>query len=146
MSECGGAGAGVLDVPVDCNVHDVHMGDDAGIADPQGLLRIGQLANATGESTKTLRFYDDAGVLVASARSPAGYRLYAPAMVDRVVLVRAGQAAGLCLEEIGALFAAGRSESGGTSVDVAEVLARIEATRDNLARLERWISERFGRR
>lgn len=119
------------------------MGDDAGKASPQGLLRIGQLANATGESTKTLRFYDDAGVLVASARSPAGYRLYAPAMVDRVALVRAGQAAGLCLEEIGALLAAGRSESGGTSVDVAEVLARIEATRDNLARLHRWISERF---
>ncbi|MGH9137050.1 MAG: MerR family DNA-binding transcriptional regulator, partial [Acidimicrobiales bacterium] len=62
-----------------------------------GWLRIGQLAEATGETTKTLRFYDDAGVLTATTRSPAGYRLYAPSMIERVALVRAGQAAGLRL-------------------------------------------------
>jgi DNA-binding transcriptional MerR regulator len=41
--------------------------DGAGVGE-RALLRIGQLAEATGESTKTLRFYDDAGVLAASAR------------------------------------------------------------------------------
>jgi len=43
---------------------------------PKKLLRIGQLANELGTTTKTLRFYEEIGLLQKSTRSPSGYRLY----------------------------------------------------------------------
>lgn len=70
------------------------------------LLRIGALADQTGVNAKTLRFYEEAGVLAATERSPAGYRLYAATAVERVSLVRAAQMAGLSLAEISELCAA----------------------------------------
>lgn len=115
---------------------------DVEVDEQASWLRIGQLAEATGETAKTLRFYDDAGVLAASARSPAGYRLYAPAMIDRVALIRAGQAAGLRLDEIAVILDSAPDREATTTVDVAAVLERIEATQQNLARLHRWVTER----
>lgn len=115
---------------------------DVEVDEQASWLRIGQLAEATGETAKTLRFYDDAGVLAASARSPAGYRLYAPAMIDRVALIRAGQAAGLRLDEIAVLLDSAPDREATTTVDAAAVLERIEATQENLARLRRWVAER----
>ncbi len=40
-------------------------------------LTIGQLAQATGVPTKTIRYYEQVGVLPAPPRSDAGYRQYA---------------------------------------------------------------------
>lgn len=133
-----------VDLPVGGKVHDGRVAD-AGDDEEAGWLRIGQLAEATGESAKTLRFYDDAGVLVASARSAAGYRLYAPAVIDRVALIRAGQAAGLRLDEIAVLLDSAPDGEAPTTVNAGEVLERIEATQENLARLHRWVTDRTGR-
>lgn len=44
-------------------------------------LRIGQLAKLLGTTTKTLRFYESAGMLSPSTRSAAGYRVYDSAAV-----------------------------------------------------------------
>lgn len=103
-----------------------------------GWLRVGQLAAATGETAKTLRFYDEAGVLAASARTAAGYRLYAPAMIERVGLVRAAQSVGLSLDEIASLF----DDQAGDDAVMADVLARIERTQQGLAELHRWVTDR----
>lgn len=67
------------------------------------LLRIGKVADRTGVTAKTLRFYEEAGVLAPADRSPAGYRLYASSAIERVALVRAAQSAGLSLAEIAEL-------------------------------------------
>jgi DNA-binding transcriptional MerR regulator len=63
-------------------------------------VRIGQLAARTGLTTKTIRFYESAGVLPAPARRPSGYRDYDEGAVDRLAFVKAAQAAGLSLAEI----------------------------------------------
>lgn len=39
-------------------------------------LTVGQLARATGVSAKTIRYYEQVGVLPAPRRSEAGYRQY----------------------------------------------------------------------
>lgn len=70
------------------------------------MLRIGEVADGTGVTAKTLRFYEEAGVLAPADRSPAGYRLYESSAIERVALVRAAQSAGLTLAEIAELFAA----------------------------------------
>lgn len=63
-------------------------------------MRIGALADATGVSTKTIRFYEQAGLLPAPPRTPAGYRDYPPQVADRLTFIRNAQAAGLTLAEI----------------------------------------------
>lgn len=62
-------------------------------------MRIGELATATGETVKTLRYWQDEGLLEAQ-RSANGYRAFAPAMIDRVRFLRGAQALGLTLHEI----------------------------------------------
>ncbi len=63
-------------------------------------MRIGELAAASGTTTKTLRFYEDAGLLPATARTPGGYRDYTLDAVARLDFIRRGQAAGLTLAQI----------------------------------------------
>ena len=63
-------------------------------------MRIGELAEAAGTTTKTLRFYEEQGVLPAAERTPSGYRDYTPEAVARVDFVHRGQAAGLLLAQI----------------------------------------------
>jgi DNA-binding transcriptional MerR regulator len=63
-------------------------------------LRIGELAAVTGTTTKTLRFYEDSGLLPPAARTSAGYRDYGQDAVARLDFIRRGRAAGLTLAQI----------------------------------------------
>ena len=63
-------------------------------------MRIGELAARAGLTTKTIRFYEAAGVLPEPSRRSSGYREYDAAAVDRLAFVKAAQAAGLSLAEI----------------------------------------------
>ncbi|MFI5715657.1 MerR family transcriptional regulator [Nocardia sp. NPDC051750] len=57
-------------------------------------MRIGELAARTGASRRSLRYYEEQGLLV-STRSPSGQRCYDDDHVQRVALVRAFLAAGM---------------------------------------------------
>lgn len=63
-------------------------------------MRIGELAETVGTTTKTLRFYEEQGLLPAAERTAAGYRDYTPEAVSRIDFVHRGQAAGLTLAQI----------------------------------------------
>ncbi len=63
-------------------------------------MRIGQLAAQTGYSVRTIRFYEQSGVLPAPHRTRAGYRSYDQDAVTRLRFVRSAQALGLSLAEI----------------------------------------------
>lgn len=63
-------------------------------------MRIGELADRAGTTTKTLRFYEQAGLLPEPDRTPSGYRDYDPQVLDLLAFVKAAQAAGLTLAEI----------------------------------------------
>jgi MerR family Zn(II)-responsive transcriptional regulator of zntA len=63
-------------------------------------MRIGELAEATGTTTKTLRFYENQGLLPPTERTPAGYRVYTREALGRLDFIRRGQAAGLTLAQI----------------------------------------------
>ncbi|MGQ0576114.1 MAG: heavy metal-responsive transcriptional regulator [Pseudonocardia sp.] len=61
--------------------------------------RISQLADRVGVPATTLRFYEKVGLLAAD-RSPAGYRRYGEADVERVQFIAAAKQLGLALEQI----------------------------------------------
>jgi MerR family transcriptional regulator, copper efflux regulator len=106
-------------------------------------VRIGEVAGLAGVSAKTIRFWEGQRLIPPPARSPAGYRDYRPAVLERIAFIRQAQAAGLNLDAIGQIL---RIRDGGQPPCVhvsalidrrlAEVrarLAELERTRDQLA-------------
>ena len=63
-------------------------------------MKIGELANTAGVTTKTIRYYESIGVLGEPARSESGYRSYGPAAIERLDFVKQAQSSGLALAEI----------------------------------------------
>lgn len=68
-------------------------------------MRIGETAAAAGMTAKTLRFYEDRGLLPAADRAPNGYRDYPHERVNRLEFIRRGRTAGLTLAQIGEILA-----------------------------------------
>ncbi|HEX4811538.1 MAG TPA: heavy metal-responsive transcriptional regulator [Nonomuraea sp.] len=68
-------------------------------------MRIGTLAATAGLSAKTIRFYEEAGLLAAPPRTPAGYRDYPAEAANRLAFIRDAAAAGLSLAEIRGVLA-----------------------------------------
>jgi DNA-binding transcriptional MerR regulator len=57
-------------------------------------MRIGELADKAGVSVRSLRYYEEQGLLV-STRSPSGQRHYTDIEVERVIFIQRMYAAGL---------------------------------------------------
>lgn len=68
------------------------------------MIRIAELAQRTGFSPPTLRYYEQIGLL-APVRSDAGYRLYDRNDEERLRFIGRAKRLGLSLEEIGSLVA-----------------------------------------
>lgn len=97
-------------------------------------MRIGEIAALSGVSSKTIRYYEDVGLLRPPPRNASGYRDYDPATVDRLAFVRAAQAVGLTLGEIRGIVAL--RDDGQTPC--THVLALL---RQRAAELDRRIAE-----
>lgn len=68
-------------------------------------MRIGELADAVGVNPKTVRYYEQIGLLPEPARSPGGDRIYTRADVDRLAFIRRAQQLELTLDEIREILA-----------------------------------------
>ena len=68
------------------------------------MLTIGKLAQATGVTPDTLRYYEREGLLVVPVKSEAGYRHYGPGAQQRVQFIKQAQGCGFTLSEIGLLL------------------------------------------
>jgi len=64
------------------------------------LVRIGQLSARSGVSRDALRYYERLGLLPKPARTEGGFRVYAPATLDRLRFIKQAQRVGLTLDEI----------------------------------------------
>jgi DNA-binding transcriptional MerR regulator len=66
-------------------------------------MRISELAEATNESPRTIRFYESLGLIFDPPRTSNGYRDYDIEAIDQIRFIRGLQAAGLTLAEIKAV-------------------------------------------
>lgn len=93
-------------------------------------MRIGELAEATGVSARSLRYYEDQGLLLAH-RTAAGHRRYTPGDVERVVAIQQLHAAGLCsrviAELLPCLHAPAQERTGHLETRLAEEHQHLEA-------------------
>ncbi|MDN5570484.1 MAG: MerR family transcriptional regulator [Propionibacteriaceae bacterium] len=69
-------------------------------ADMEKAMQIGEVAELTGMSFRTLRHYDEVGLLSPSARSQGGFRLYAPEDLDQLLVIRRMKPLGFSLDEM----------------------------------------------
>ena len=83
-------------------------------------MRIGELAERTGTTTKTIRYYESIDLIPEPARTPAGYREYDEAAVERLRFVREAQTSGLTLTEIQSILEL--KEAGATSCEHTHAL------------------------
>jgi DNA-binding transcriptional MerR regulator len=60
---------------------------------------IGTIAKQAGVPIKTIRYYEDVGLLPKATRTASGYRLYSPDAVDRLQSIKKAQSLGLRLED-----------------------------------------------
>lgn len=97
-------------------------------------MRIGDLSATSGLSTKTIRFYEQSGLLPAPPRTSGGYRDYPPQTSTRLAFVRDAQSAGLTLAEIRSILTL--RDSG--QAPCAHVTDLIQ---DHLADIERRMAE-----
>jgi DNA-binding transcriptional MerR regulator len=63
-------------------------------------MRIGELANQLGINTKTIRYYEEIGLIPPAPRTSGGYREYSDTDADRLTFIRTAQRLGLSLEEV----------------------------------------------
>ncbi len=68
--------------------------------EPSHNYRIGQVAERTGVSVETLRYYEKRRLLSAPARTDGGFRVYPDAVVHQVRFIKQAQSLGLTLEDI----------------------------------------------
>ena len=110
-------------------------------------MRIGELSERTGVPTKTIRYYEDIGVLPDPPRADNGYRVYGESAVDRLRFVKDAQASGLTLDEISSILGL-RGHGDSTCEHVIELLEShlaeldrhivdLQSTRGRLAELTR---------
>jgi DNA-binding transcriptional MerR regulator len=110
-------------------------------------VRIGLLAAAAGVTEKTIRYYEDIGVLEPPSRSANGYRDYERSALDKLRFVKAAQSVGLTLGEIREVIAL--RDRGETpcehvvslihrrSEEIDHKIGELEHLRAELTRLER---------
>lgn len=67
-------------------------------------MRIGELAGTASVPAKTIRYYEEIGLLPAPERRPNGYREYDASAGERLRFVKAAQAVGFTLAEIGEIL------------------------------------------
>ena len=72
-------------------------------AQGSAFVQIGEVAGRLGLSLRTLRYWDEVGLAVPSARSEGGFRLYSEADIERLAVIKDMKPLGLTLEEMGEL-------------------------------------------
>jgi MerR family copper efflux transcriptional regulator len=100
-------------------------------------LKIGELSGRVGVAKSALRFYESAGLLGPSERTPAGYRIYGPEALGRVQFIQRAKALGLSLDEIRRLVDRQHDDSDAERQALRHVVAhKIAKTRSRIDELK----------
>ena len=100
-----------------------------------GRMKIGEVADRVGLSLRTIRFYEEAGLVIPDARSTGGFRLYTEDAIDRLKLIKAMKPLDFSVEEIAevltSLDALAADEAGPEERDLAaQRLATVQLVVD----------------
>jgi len=109
---------------------------------------IGAIAKQADVPIKTIRYYEEVGLLPRPQRTTSRYRLYPPDTVDRLAFIRKAQALGLRLDDIREILDLadrGRCPCGHVQQVLKTRLAELKRKIADLRALERRIQQATGR-
>lgn len=97
-------------------------------------MQIGEVAERTGLSLRTIRHYEEVDLVVPSARSKGGFRLYTGTDVERLMVIRRMKPLGFTLEEMRDLLEitdrlSSREADPGTAEESARLRERLDSYR-----------------
>ncbi len=104
-------------------------------------LRAGEVAEAAGVNKETLRYYERRGLLGAPDRTLGGHRIYDPAVITTLRVIKASQRLGFTLDEVAELIAVGhrrgrdpglQSRARDKLIEVEQRIADLTTIRDTL--------------
>ena len=107
-------------------------------------MKIGVLASRSGLPVKTLRYYEDLGLLPAIGRSEGGYRLFSDESLRRLEFIRRLKTLGLTLEEIQGCLAvhdAGELPCGDIEIQLGRQIERIDSQIKELRQLRKELQD-----
>ncbi|MEV5181723.1 MerR family transcriptional regulator [Streptomyces werraensis] len=93
------------------------------------LMQIGEVAARTELSLRTIRHYEETGLVTPSARSQGGFRLYTETDVARLMVIRRMKPLGFTLEQMRDLLDATDRLDAATGLDADERDALLERVR-----------------
>ena len=103
-------------------------------SDP-GLMKIGDFAKLAGTNLRTLRYYEELGLLSPASRSQGGFRYYRATDVNRLQMIQTLQDLGLSLERIGELL-----ETREDGLTLPDLVGRVRAA---LKEQDRLLTDRI---
>ena len=93
------------------------------------FLTIGELAEKSGINVRTIKFWEEKGLIAPHRRTDGGFRLYRPGDVVLLTFIKDLQAFNYTLAEIGNILRLAGPDLGATDADLADMpLAEIEKT------------------
>ena len=101
-------------------------------------LSTGDLAGLTGLSLRSIRYYEEVGLVPAAARTAGGHRQFDRSALDRLLLIMKMKPLDFSLDEMGALLAARD-----TARDPAATEADRRAARGQLAMFSDLVDQRW---
>ena len=117
---------------------------------PAGFLQIGEVAERAGLSLRTVRYYEEQGLVTPAKRSDGGFRLYTEEQVRRLLLVKQMKPLDFTVEQMRELLTArdalAADPADGAARDAVaryadDVAARVVKLRDRLANAERFAAD-----
>src|SRR5699024_7401252 len=99
-------------------------------------MQIGEVAEYTGLSLRTIRYYEEVGLAAPSARSAGGFRMYSREDLQRLQFLKKMKPAGLQLEQIRELLqildTPANQRSNAQRTTIAEMVDKAEQEREKL--------------
>ena len=109
------------------------------------LLKIGEVAKESGLSVKTIRYYEELGLLTPTVqRTSSGYRLFQASVFQRLAFIKRSQSLGLSLKEIKEILAVSDAGQIPCGVIKNRLLGKMEAISEQIEALETLKSELQG--
>ena len=108
------------------------------------LLRVGDIAKATGKTVRAIHLYEELGLLKPATRSSGGFRLFDPSAVDRVRWIDSLHGLGFSLQEMREVLQNWWTAEQGPQA-MSELrslfLRKLDQTRDALRRHQQLVDE-----
>ncbi|MEX2420083.1 MAG: MerR family transcriptional regulator [Acidimicrobiia bacterium] len=98
------------------------------------FFQIGEVAERVGLSLRTIRYYEEIGLVVPSGRTEGGFRLYRVDDIKRLELVKVLKPTGMALEHLVELLAIDSMEAP-SAVDLRRLNDLVAHTQAKIAKL-----------